>query len=169
MYSVQRRAGRKVRGSDGATCTEADLRLVSGSGSQSPYNHAIDCASFVSTASSHDLTTHAQANTSFDPLMGPAQRGHGMGRFNAGKFNSYLHSLNHRLQEENENLVARLREKYGRDIEGSPAATRAPSSTAAPPWDPPATRQSSDRWRIGAGPALGLGSRAWGHLRGGRR
>ncbi|KAL1946398.1 hypothetical protein VTO73DRAFT_15525 [Trametes versicolor] len=135
------------------------LTSDSGSGSQSPYNHAIDRASFVSTASSHDLTTHAWANTSFDPLMGPAERGHGMGRFNAGKFNSYLHGLNHRAQEEDEN-IAHLRvfeEKYGRDIEGSPAATRAPLSTAAPAWDSPATRKSSDRRRIGAGPALGLG------------
>ncbi|OJT11389.1 hypothetical protein TRAPUB_12084 [Trametes pubescens] len=132
----------------------------SGSGSESPYDPAMDRASFVSTASSHDLTTHARANASFDPLMGLAERGHGVGRFNAGKLNSYLHGLNRRLQEENENLVARLRafeEKYGRDVEGSPAATRAPSSSATPAWDPPATRRSSGGRRVSAGPALGLG------------
>jgi hypothetical protein len=35
--------------------------------------------------------------------------GHGVGRFNAGKLNSYLHGLNRRLHEENERLVDRLR------------------------------------------------------------
>jgi chromosome segregation ATPase len=67
-----------------------------------------DRASFISTASSHDLTTHHRVNTSFDPVMGLAAQGHGVGRFNAGKLNTYLHGLNRRLQEENEGLVERL-------------------------------------------------------------
>ncbi|KAH8108326.1 hypothetical protein DFH11DRAFT_1117187 [Phellopilus nigrolimitatus] len=61
--------------------------------------------SFVSTASSHDLTVHLRANASFDPVTGPL----GVGRFNAGKLNTYLHGLNRRLQEENEVLVERIR------------------------------------------------------------
>ncbi|CAA7269241.1 unnamed protein product [Cyclocybe aegerita] len=77
----------------------------------SPYDGAGDRASFISTASSHDLTTHQRANTSFDPAMGfgAGALGHGVGRFNAGKLNTYLHGLNRRLQEENEALVERLR------------------------------------------------------------
>ncbi|KAJ3512287.1 hypothetical protein NLJ89_g3604 [Agrocybe chaxingu] len=77
----------------------------------SPYDGAGDRASFISTASSHDLTTHQRANTSFDPAMGfgAGAPGHGVGRFNAGKLNTYLHGLNRRLQEENEALVERLR------------------------------------------------------------
>jgi chromosome segregation ATPase len=67
-----------------------------------------DRASFISTASSHDLTTHHRVNMSFDPVMGLAAQGHGVGRFNAGKLNTYLHGLNRRLQEENEGLVERL-------------------------------------------------------------
>ncbi|KAL5492538.1 hypothetical protein ACEPAI_3985 [Sanghuangporus weigelae] len=61
--------------------------------------------SFVSTASSHDLTVHHRANASFDPLTGPQ----GVNRFNAGKLNMYLHGLNRRLQQENELLVNRIR------------------------------------------------------------
>lgn len=70
-----------------------------------------DRASFISTASSHDLTTHHRVNTSFDPAMGfgAGAPGQGVGRFNAGKLNNYLHGLNRRLQEENEVLVERLR------------------------------------------------------------
>ncbi|KDQ61486.1 hypothetical protein JAAARDRAFT_511841 [Jaapia argillacea MUCL 33604] len=79
------------------------------SGSESPYDATNDRASFISTASSHDLTTHARANASFDPLMGLGVGGVGVGRFNAGKLNTYLHGLNRRLQEENEGLVERLR------------------------------------------------------------
>ncbi|KAJ6514991.1 hypothetical protein C8R47DRAFT_1190230 [Mycena vitilis] len=78
-----------------------------GSGS-SPH----DGASIISTASSHDLTTHHyRANASFDPVMGfgATQGLHGVGRFNAGKLNTYLHGLNRRLQEENETLVQRVR------------------------------------------------------------
>lgn len=66
-------------------------------------------ASFVSTASSHDLTTNPRANTSFDPAMGFAG-GAGATRFNAAKLNNYLHGLNRRLQEENEVLVEKLRQ-----------------------------------------------------------
>ncbi|RDB15355.1 Spindle pole body protein pcp1 [Hypsizygus marmoreus] len=76
----------------------------------SPYDGAGDRASFISTASSHDLTTHHRVNTSFDPSMGfGAAAGQGVGRFNAGKLNNYLHGLNRRLQEENEALMERLR------------------------------------------------------------
>ncbi|EPQ56284.1 hypothetical protein GLOTRDRAFT_115600 [Gloeophyllum trabeum ATCC 11539] len=78
--------------------------------SQSPYDSAGERASFISTASSHDLTTHARANTSFDPVVGLGREGHGVGRFNATKLNTYLHGLNRRLQEENEVLVQRLRQ-----------------------------------------------------------
>ncbi|TDL23585.1 hypothetical protein BD410DRAFT_720667 [Rickenella mellea] len=62
-------------------------------------------ASFLSTASSHDLTVHARVNASFDPVTGLQ----GVGRFNATKLNTYLHGLNRRLQEENEVLLERLR------------------------------------------------------------
>ena len=70
-----------------------------------------DNTSFISTGSSHDLTTHHRVNTSFDPAMGfgVGAPGHGVGRFNAGKLNTYLHGLNRRLQEENEILMERLR------------------------------------------------------------
>lgn len=78
-------------------------------GTPSPYDGITDKASFISTASSHDLTTHARANTSFDPAMGFGP-GAPVGRFNANKLNTYLHGLNRRLQEENEVLVERLKE-----------------------------------------------------------
>ena len=78
-------------------------------GTPSPYDGITDKASFVSTASSHDLTTHARANTSFDPAMGFGP-GAPVGKFNANKLNTYLHGLNRRLQEENEVLVERLKE-----------------------------------------------------------
>ncbi|KAF7370481.1 PACT-coil-coil domain-containing protein [Mycena sanguinolenta] len=71
-----------------------------------------DGASIISTASSHDLTTHHhRANASFDPVMGfgGPQGLHGVGRFNAGKLNTYLHGLNRRLQEENEAQAEELR------------------------------------------------------------
>ncbi|KAJ7224111.1 hypothetical protein GGX14DRAFT_548737 [Mycena pura] len=84
-----------------------------------------DGASIISTASSHDLTTHHhRANASFDPVMGfgGPQALHGVGRFNAGKLNTYLHGLNRRLQEENEGLLERLKklqeERGGRDSIG---------------------------------------------------
>ena len=77
----------------------------------SPYDGTPDRASFISTASSHDLTTHHRVNTSFDPAMGfgGSALGHGVGRFNAAKLNNYLHGLNRRLQEENEYLIERLK------------------------------------------------------------
>jgi DNA repair exonuclease SbcCD ATPase subunit len=65
--------------------------------------------SFISNASSHDLTTHPRANTSYDPALGTGQRG--VARFDAPKLNHYLHTLNSKLQEENKALVDRLR-KY---------------------------------------------------------
>ncbi|KIJ55564.1 hypothetical protein M422DRAFT_151101 [Sphaerobolus stellatus SS14] len=80
----------------------------SGSDSLSPGDHN----SFISTASSHDLTVHPRANASFDPTMGAAHAD----RFNAVKLNTYLHSLNRRLQEENENLTQRLR-MLGEEVE----------------------------------------------------
>ena len=77
----------------------------------SPYDGTSDRASFISTASSHDLTTHHRINTSFDPAMGfgVGAPGHGVGRFNATKLNNYLHGLNRRLQQENEDLIERLK------------------------------------------------------------
>jgi chromosome segregation ATPase len=65
-------------------------------------------ASFTSTASSHDLTAHPRANASFDHVMGLGAGGHGIGRFNAGKLNAYLHGLNRRLQEESESLTGQV-------------------------------------------------------------
>lgn len=89
----------------------------------SPYDGA-GGASFISTASSHDLTTHQRANTSFDPAMGFGANapGHGVGRFNAGKLNTYLHGLNRRLQEENEQLLDRLR-KLDEEKKSDPSST----------------------------------------------
>ncbi|KAH9940729.1 uncharacterized protein BXZ73DRAFT_42510 [Epithele typhae] len=104
-------------------------------------------ASFVSTASSHDLTTHARANASFDPVMGLGDRGHGVGRFNAGKLNSYLHGLNRRLQEENEMLVSKLRVYESGSGSGSSATGTSDGS-----------RRASGGRRVSAGPALGLGA-----------
>ena len=75
-----------------------------------PGQEGANGASFISTASSHDLTTHPRANTSFDPAMGFGGAQGGVGRFNAGKLNNYLHGLNRRLQEENEALLERVRE-----------------------------------------------------------
>jgi len=46
------------------------------------YDPLQDRASFISTASSHDLTVHTRANTSFDPVMGLTAQGVGVGRFN---------------------------------------------------------------------------------------
>ena len=76
----------------------------------SPNDGTSDRASFISTVSSHDLTTHHRVNTSFDPAMGfGTAPGHGVGRFNAAKLNNYLHGLNQRLQQENEDLTERLK------------------------------------------------------------
>jgi predicted nucleic acid-binding Zn-ribbon protein len=76
--------------------------------SASESDDAAGGASFISTASSHDLTTHPRANASFDHVMGLGVGGHGIGRFNAGKLNTYLHGLNRRLQEESENLAGQV-------------------------------------------------------------
>jgi hypothetical protein len=65
-------------------------------------------ASFISTTSSHDLTAHPRANASFDHVMGLGAGGHGIGRFNAGKLNAYLHGLNRRLQVESESLTGQV-------------------------------------------------------------
>ncbi len=65
-------------------------------------------ASLASTPSSHDLTAHPRANASFDHVMGLGAGGHGVGRFNAGKLNAYLHGLNRRLQEESESLSGQV-------------------------------------------------------------
>ncbi|KAJ7696511.1 hypothetical protein B0H17DRAFT_1158623 [Mycena rosella] len=87
-----------------------------GSGS-SPH----DGASIISTASSHDLTTHHyRANASFDPVMG-----FGVGAQGLHGLNTYLHGLNRRLQEENEGLVARLKNAGRRASVGGGAGRRA--------------------------------------------
>lgn len=118
------------------------------------YDGGLDRASFISTTSSQDLTTHARANASFDPVIGLGERGHGVGRFNAGKLNNYLHGLNRKLQEENEQLVVQLRAYEGKY--GAPDAT----GTEANPGSNAASarrRQSSGGRRVSAGP-LGLGA-----------
>ena len=91
------------------THLEVNSRSNPSSGSS---NSPHDRLSFISTASSHDLTVHPRANASFDPTMGAK----GVGRFNAVKLNTYLHGLNRRLQEENETLVSRLR-MHGEEVE----------------------------------------------------
>ena len=92
-----------------ASSSSDPASVVEAPWSTSPYDGTTDKASFISTASSHDLTTHQRANTSFDPAMGFGP-GAPVGRFNANKLNTYLHGLNRRLQEENEVLVERLKE-----------------------------------------------------------
>jgi hypothetical protein len=67
--------------------------------------HSYRLSGETSTASSHDLTVQPRANASFDPTTGPKGAA---GRFNATKLNSYLHALNRRLVEENEELTAQL-------------------------------------------------------------
>ena len=88
-----------------------------------PHDGATNDTSFISTPSSHDLTTYRHVNTSFDPAMGfvPGAPGHGVGRFNAGMF--YLHGLNRRPQEGNENLIARLNLLETAKIENRPGDT----------------------------------------------
>ncbi|OCH84115.1 hypothetical protein OBBRIDRAFT_891971 [Obba rivulosa] len=117
---------------------------------QSPYDPTIDRASFVSTGSAHDLTTHARANASFDPVIGLGEHGHGVGRFNANKLNNYLHGLNRRLQEENETLMARLKEyeeRFGKDPQVAPDPPPAPQLQAR--------RPSGSGRRVSMGPELG--------------
>ncbi|PBK62389.1 hypothetical protein ARMSODRAFT_1024819 [Armillaria solidipes] len=96
--------------SGGAVPKLAAHRASMGAAVQSPaYDGSADRASFISTASSHDLTTHVRASTSFDPAMGFGVGAQANGRFNAGKLNTCLHGLNRWLQEENEVLIERLR------------------------------------------------------------
>ena len=83
----------------------------------SPYDSAGERMSIISTASSHDLTTHMRANTSYDPAIGLGERGK-TGRFDAQKLNTYLHVLNRRLQDENIALAEKLR-KY-EDVKPGP-------------------------------------------------
>ncbi|KAJ8079575.1 hypothetical protein PM082_011162 [Marasmius tenuissimus] len=120
-------------------------------------------ASFVSTASSHDLTAHPRANTSFDPALGFGGRtgttSHGVGRFNANKLNNYLHGLNRRLQEENEKLVDRLRKLEAKggspgsngdvSVSGSVSISVSSSSVQS------RRRSSGANRRVSAGSALG--------------
>ena len=130
----------------------AQAQSDSGSDSAGPagYDGTVDRASFLSTASSQDLTTHARANASFDPVIGLGERGHGVGRFNAGKLNNYLHGLNRKLQEENELLVAQLRAHEQRH--GKLDADKSQMNTS----DSQSHRVSGGR-RVSAGP-LGLGA-----------
>ncbi|KAJ3782678.1 hypothetical protein GGU10DRAFT_389676 [Lentinula aff. detonsa] len=120
----------------------------------SPYDEAaLNGASFISTASSHDLTTHPRANTSFDPAMGFAGNapGHGVGRFNANKLNTYLHGLNRKLQEENEALLERnriLEEAQGKSSLASVPPTPATSAIGS-------RRQSGGSRRLSAVSNLG--------------
>lgn len=106
--------------SPSAPTTKPILRRASLGVSPVAYDGAVDRASFISTASSHDLTTNIRANTSFDPAMGFGVGAQATGRFNASKLNTYLHGLNRRLQEENEILIERLRqleeERNGGDL-----------------------------------------------------
>ena len=110
------------------TDTESDGGHESPSDSPG-YDPLQDRASFVSTASSHDLTVHARANTSFDPAMGLTAQGAGVGRFNAKKLNSYLYGLNKRLEDENKALVGRITELEAKGTSASPAT----SSTSSVP------------------------------------
>lgn len=87
------------------------------------YDGADDRVSMISTTSSQDLTSNRRANASFDPAMGFAAGGGGIGRFNAGKLNNYLHTLNRRLQEENEVLLEHVRKlEEEKDAQPSPVA-----------------------------------------------
>lgn len=115
----------------------------------SPFDPLNERASFVSTASSHDLTNmHVRANASFDAAVGLGAQGTGVGRFNASKLNTYLHGLNRRLEEENEALVERLRKieedrKIGFSAAGAVSVTR--------------PRFSSAGKRVSMSPGMGLG------------
>ncbi|KAF8892193.1 hypothetical protein BD779DRAFT_1661469 [Infundibulicybe gibba] len=121
----------------------------------SPYDGAMDRASFISTASSHDLTTHHRANTSFDPAMGfgVTGQGQGVGRFNAGKLNNYLHGLNRRLQEENEILVERLRRMEEEKVVGEATSPVVSES-----------RSAAERRLSGGGRRVSLGGNTLGDL-----
>jgi len=77
--------------------------LTTPASASTPHSHRL--SGETSTTSSHDLTVYPRANASFDPTTGPKGAA---GRFNATKLNSYLHTLNRRLVEENEELTAQL-------------------------------------------------------------
>ena len=63
-------------------------------------------ASIISTMSPQNPVTHVRDNMSYDPTLGLGERDK-KGHFNE---NMYLHAtLNRRLQEENIDLVARLK------------------------------------------------------------
>lgn len=97
------------------------------------YDPLQDRASFISTASSHDLTVHTRANTSFDPAMGLTAHGAGVGRFNAKKLNSYLYGLNKRLEDENKALVERIAELETEARSKGTSTSLATSSTSSVP------------------------------------
>lgn len=59
-------------------------------------------ASYISTASSHDLAVNERANASFDPTTDAGAK------FNQVKLNAYLRGLNKHLIEENEALTMQL-------------------------------------------------------------
>lgn len=115
-----------------ATDTETDAERESQSDSPG-YDPLQDRASFVSTASSHDLTVHARANTSFDPAMGLTAQGAGVGRFNAKKLNSYLYGLNKRLEDENKTLAERIAELEAEARSKGTTPSPATSSTSSVP------------------------------------
>jgi len=114
------------------TDTESDGGHESQSDSPG-YDPLQDRASFVSTASSHDLTVHARANTSFDPAMGINAQGAGVGRFNAKKLNSYLYGLNKRLEDENKVLAERITELEAEARSKGTGTSPATSSTTSVP------------------------------------
>ncbi|KAI0339572.1 hypothetical protein BDW22DRAFT_1399775 [Trametopsis cervina] len=143
--NLQRRMSHPL--AQGWTAAKSD----SGSGNESPggYDGAVDRVSFLSTTSSQDLAIHARANASFDPAVGLGDRGRGVDRFNAAKLNNYLHGLNQKLQEENETLVAQLRQ-YEARLGGLD------TSSATSGYDEPVqNRRASAGRRVSAGP-LGL-------------
>ncbi|KAF8312563.1 uncharacterized protein EI90DRAFT_3186603 [Cantharellus anzutake] len=72
--------------------------------------------SFISTASSHDLATHARANASFDPTTDIGAK------FNHLKLNTYLHGLNKHLSEENKRLQGLLGQQQ--DVRGESASPK---------------------------------------------
>ena len=78
---------------------------------------ATDHASFISTASSHDLTTHHRVNTSSDPAMGfwPGAPGHGVGRFNAGKLLAWVESMTSREEWESRDRLNLLENAKNKD------------------------------------------------------
>ena len=115
-----------------ATDTESDAKRESQFDSPG-YDPLQDRASFVSTASSHDLTVHARANASFDPAMGLTAQGAGVGRFNAKKLNSYLYGLNKRLEDENKALAERIAELEAEARSRGTTPSPATSSTSSVP------------------------------------